>query len=482
MLISHQNSRDSGKSKQQTGSRINNTNNVNPWWADDDETAFTGDDDFYKKEDKRIRGGKKKKNKNKDAKTKEPKQPSKQSPELPTASDGKASTSISVSPQPIKINKNKERQSRPKLVWLMSYPNSGTSYTMSMVAKATNRATATNYGREVTDPPAANVPLYPGQLDGPFYRPDPQRPLPDDYIMVKTHCGGTSLCFLSICCLFDGLFFALCLTLFQRSSDILFCNGLHYLSLQMIGRCVKCGPEEYLLNETHFLDECRRGSGLLPERRRKMEDTDVSNLSDGFEEVHYDADLVKKAIHLMRSPFDNIVSRFHLERKHWLKRDKTTELKRYTNDARGFHVWCKDLNTDFGPTFKSGVKMPMVTSMNDPDLSIPRDVIELMQGLPCHGEFYKYVQWHNHANAVTTNYLQKPTLIVHYENYDKLWNKTATKIFDFLHLDMTGPKKDFHARHDYDPYFSPRDREAARKLIKRLARPNIWQQMERYFS
>ena len=171
----------------------------NDWWADDDETAFTGDDDFYNKKEKRVRGGQKKNTNNNtkgaynnidnDATEQEPKKPSKQLPVLPTASDAKDKTSISVSsPQPI-LGNNKE--SRPGIVWLMSYPNSGTSYTMTAVAKATNRATASNYGREVTDPPETNVPLYPGQWDGPFYRPDPERPLPEDYIMVKTHCGGT---------------------------------------------------------------------------------------------------------------------------------------------------------------------------------------------------------------------------------------------------------------------------------------------------
>lgn len=235
------------------------------------------------------------------------------------------------------------------------------------------------------------------------------------------------------------------------------------------------------MNETDFLDECRRGAGLFPEGRRKMEDTSSSDLPDGFELVHYDADLVQKAIHLIRNPFHNIVSRFHLERKHWVSRDKTAELERFTNDAAGFHVWCSDLNNNFGPTLKTGGKMPSTTSKNDAEMSISRDVMKLMQDVPCHGEIYKYVQWHNHANAVMTNYLKKPTMVIHYENYDKLWNKTATKIFDFLHLDMTGSKKQFHARHDYDPYFSPRQQKAARKLIERLARPAVWHQLERYF-
>ena len=120
-------------------------------------------------------------------------------------------------------------------------------------------------------------------------------------------------------------------------------SHVSYLSFYVVaGRCVSCGPEEYLLNETDFLDECRRGSGLFPEEgRRKMEDLHdldgSSYTSDGFEIVHYETDLVKKAIHLIRNPFHNIVSRFHLERKHfekrawrqWLGHQYQTKLRKY---------------------------------------------------------------------------------------------------------------------------------------------------------
>ena len=169
-------------------------------FADDDENEFTGDDDTYK-HGERIRGSSSRGNGDKAKETQ--KKPSEQPPSSSTSSVGvssknspaastSSSSSSSESPQP--NNYSWESQQRPKMVWLMSYPNSGTSYTMTMVGKATNRATASNYGREVTDPPTPNVPLYPGQWNGPFYRPNPRKPLPTDYILVKTHCGGTCIC------------------------------------------------------------------------------------------------------------------------------------------------------------------------------------------------------------------------------------------------------------------------------------------------
>lgn len=231
-----------------------------------------------------------------------------------------------------------------------------------------------------------------------------------------------------------------------------------------------------MVNETFFLDECRRGSGLFPKDQKPAVRGKI--LEGGFETVHYDVTHVKKAIHLIRNPFHNIVSRFHLERKHWVEGEKKHEVDRYTNDAKGFHFWCKDLNEQFGPTFLSS---PAAASNKEAQVSIPRDVVELMQDVPCHGEMYKYVQWHNHANTVMTNHLKKPTMIVHYENYEHAWNKTVGNILNFLHLEKKGEPSKFSARHDYDPYFSPEQRLAAQKLIVRLARPAIYNQLERYF-
>jgi hypothetical protein len=143
---------------------------------DDDENDVSVDDDNFS-QGERIRGVA---NKNKNKKNNVTSTPGESNSD---------STSTSTEQDPLEDM----FKSRPKMVWLMSYPNSGTSYTMTMVARASNRSIATNYGREVTVPPTLNTPLYPGQdwsYQGPYYNSNPRRPLPDDYILVKTHCGG----------------------------------------------------------------------------------------------------------------------------------------------------------------------------------------------------------------------------------------------------------------------------------------------------
>ena len=148
------------------------------WVADDDESEFTGDDDGFK-QGERIRG-----KVATDKKTTTNKKPKR------STNSSKVNDKLSASNSTTNNFGWENYESRPKIVWLMSYPNSGTSYTMTMVGRATNRATGSNYGREVTENGVPNAPLYPGQLNGPYYRPDPRKPLPKDYILVKTHCGG----------------------------------------------------------------------------------------------------------------------------------------------------------------------------------------------------------------------------------------------------------------------------------------------------
>lgn len=45
-------------------------------------------------------------------------------------------------------NQERLNSARPKLIWLMSFPNSGNSFTTQMIRILTNESTATNYGEE----------------------------------------------------------------------------------------------------------------------------------------------------------------------------------------------------------------------------------------------------------------------------------------------------------------------------------------------
>ena len=83
--------------------------------------------------------------------------------------------------------------SGPDIAWLMSFPNSGTSYTMRLVQAVSNTTAATNYAEECQQDASGRVATLFDSPSGPYLRQqvnDGGMPLPKRYILTKTHCGG----------------------------------------------------------------------------------------------------------------------------------------------------------------------------------------------------------------------------------------------------------------------------------------------------
>lgn len=178
----------------------------------------------------------------------------------------------------------------PQLVWLASYPNSGTSYTMTLVERATNVSTATNYGQEVTFPGSDSLSIYKTKHpEGPYWegmsgKLGKIRPLPDHFILTKTHCGG---------------------------------------------RCIKCDASDYIVDKQQFLQACRNTTGKL-----------------GGNKISGQSILPSKLIHLIRNPVHNTVARFHMERRNLIEKNASLA-SLYPRNATGFAAYCQFLDTSF---------------------------------------------------------------------------------------------------------------------------------------
>jgi len=335
----------------------------------------------------------------------------------------------------------------PKMVWLMSFPNSGTSYTMRMVASSSQRAIATNYGREVASREnPVNIPLYPTtsteEPTGPFWRgideddydDELSRPLPDKYIITKTHCGG---------------------------------------------RCTRCTPNRYMLTLPQFVQECTRGEGCFA-----LDVTDNATAAESktckSRVVHYppppNNPHLGKIIHLIRNPFDNIVSRYHLSRKSWQQRLKGKELEEWVelhpNNATGFLRWCDEMDTEYGSPFAQAIK----NGYHDQEI--------VTSELPCQGEWFRYIQWHMLA-LDTIEMSELPSLTIFYEHYSSNWNATVESVLDFLevHRPLPDPTaiREFVSRPPYDDYYNRKQRRQARALVKQLASKQVWKLLQNYF-
>jgi hypothetical protein len=315
---------------------------------------------------------------------------------------------------------------KPAIAWLMTFPNSGTSYTMSMVSRSTNLSFATNYGKEViADDEEDSLSIYPRRPEGPYWpgmsgKINKPRDLPTTYVITKTHCGS---------------------------------------------RCLKCGPEEYVETTEEFLIQCASGHGeYTPGAKRRTYD------------VMYPPERVERAIHLIRNPIHNLIARYNLEHRHETRKANNTKwLEKHTADADGLHEWCKDFDRDY--------KLEDIAFYGSED-KVP--------DAPCHGEFYKWTQWHNLAHESIQLMReggpaggarkQFPVLKIFYEDFDNKFEETATSIISFLEQKQISGFRKFESRKDYGSYFPTKELVAIKKHIRNVASNATWADVEHYFA
>jgi len=210
----------------------------------------------------------------------------------------------------------------PRLAWLMSFPNSGTSFTLYAVREMTQMCTATNYGTEWKDKNGNSVALSDDHPEGPFLIDGEEMAAPkgDMYVLTKTHCGG---------------------------------------------RCTTCGPDAYVEDLYSFRRRCRMGFVAVYNNETKK--------SERFDTI-MDYERISKIVHILRDPFDNVVSRFHLEKK-----KNYTDITNIPPTKKGFRDFCAhQIDRKF-------LGKERYHKIWDPK------IWDLLQKVPCHSDFYRWV-------------------------------------------------------------------------------------------
>jgi len=280
----------------------------------------------------------------------------------------------------------------PRIAWLMSFPNSGTSYTMRNTVSLTNMSVATNYAEEVDD---RVVPLRPDLADGPYIL-HPEMGI-SPVVLTKTHCN----------------------------------------------------PRHSIAN---FESGCRTASKIFNGKQIK---------------AHYPAWLVEKVVHLLRSPFDNIVARMHLGVRKQRKKGLSEDILRTFKETReGVRSWCDFLDHNFGGNVKSWVP--------------PKDQY-LLDRIPCYSDLLHYVRWHELAIQVYEQY-QVPVHVLFYEDYTYKYNETISSLYDFLELPVVGRPQKFTRGKTYKHLFDDNEIEAIAQLIRATATAKCWNILSRYFA
>ena len=305
-----------------------------------------------------------------------------------------------------------EENGLKRIAWLMSFPNSGTSYTSYLVRTVTKTNTGSNYGHESgTDEHSSLSPSVPIFNDNPIptwtesWNSHLQQPS-KGYILTKTHCGGFSF-------------------------------------------CTAC--DSFIYNSHTFLKKCLEGDFV----------TGIA--TSGFEvsKGYASKDNIARAVHIIRDPFDNVVARFHLERRTLGKKNKA----HYPNSREGFRQFCDDLGK-----IEKAQKQARIFF---------EDVLDL--DIPCKADFYRYIQWHNMAFTTTWN-LGIPTLVVHYESYTTSLNETKDALLEFLEQDEVADAPPFVTGKTYREYYTADEIDAVSKMAERLALRETWQHTKHYFG
>jgi hypothetical protein len=219
------------------------------------------------------------------------------------------------------------------------------------------------------------------------------------------------------------------------------------------GYCDDCSPASYIVTDKDFEQGCLRAESPTP--------------NHGYVSTHYDSSVPVKAVHIIRNPFDNIVARMHLavkrrERIGWAPE----QVAAFESSKDGLDAWCLYVDGKF--------------AHDDYDY-FSDDIKAHFDGLPCYADWYRYVQWHNRAAALTEK-LGIPVHYLFYENYTTAFNKTVAGLLDFLDESARQPPSEFIPGKTYEGFFEDDHARKAAKFVQAVASPTTWEQVKHYFD
>jgi hypothetical protein len=186
------------------------------------------------------------------------------------------------------------------------------------------------------------------------------------------------------------------------------------------------------------------------------------NGTEIFQKLTYGPEKVVKAVHVVRDPFDNVVSRFNLERH-----SGKSAAGIYPSTRQGFRDFCFKLNEEYANDFKSHLyDAKHVAIMND---------------VPCYADFFRYIEWHNLA-FVTSNDLNLITYVLHYDWFATRFNETLTELLDFLQLEYKAEPHPFLLGKVYRDYFTTVEQAAVKEVLEQISLRVTWQTIAQYFK
>jgi hypothetical protein len=219
-------------------------------------------------------------------------------------------------------------------------------------------------------------------------------------------------------------------------------------------RCTLCPPEKYSESSYSFRRRC------LTTKWVEEQEDNTNTYTRIFGQ--YLPDRVEKAIHLVRDPFHNIISRFHLDNE-----ISGRKANGYEKSRTGFRAYCQSIDT-------------LYSANEDRVHFLDDELLQLIRQVPCHEDFIRYVEWHNLAFS-TADDLGIPTYVLHYEWYKTRFDTTLNELLTFLELESKGEPVPFNPSVSYD-YFTTEERNALKKAYRMMSSSRTWVHIAQYFE
>ena len=226
----------------------------------------------------------------------------------------------------------------------------------------------------------------------------------------------------------------------------------HYvLTKTHCAHCIECAPSDYLISTEQFQQQC-----LTECVKAKQLGTRVYD--------HYPLSVVGKFVHLLRNPFDNIVSRFHCHVNGLIK-NKGYDPDFFPSNSTGFRAYCK---------YEDGL------FLREERATWGGTLVNMAKDVPCHADFFRYIMWHNHAFEMNrVHYEDIPTFILHYDDYRDRFHERVSELLEFLEMPWVQPSVEFYWS-NYSEYYTDEERRAIVRFVKQIASKDTWRELERY--
>ena len=328
----------------------------------------------------------------------------------------------------------------------MSFPNSGASFTLNIVSAASNTTVATNYGWDTPEEELdgnclakTNLPVFPMTLNSSNHNPSATGPFWWQPNTMPTRRQPPPV------------------TVLTKT----YCGGY----------CHDCKPLASVETPHSFMMHCATADAEVG-----AGDTEEPDAARTRERYIYDYNDMDRVVHLIRNPLENVVSRYHSDLTRLVAENTTEWMERYTYDSAGFQTF-----VPMSPIRVRNARIVMSINKSCDWWKISHATMDI----------FRYVQWHNLAFITTNNYLNLPSLVVHYEDYNTNLEGTLQSLLDFLELPdaraaLNGVAAPtglgaLQAEKSYSDYYTQDQIDRIHTAIMMLASPLTWHSLERYF-